>query len=162
MNENAKTKLVLEYTGMDDFPCPVYKDQFGKLWKDIDLGKEPEPNLYSLSFNQMNIEKPEYLDYLKTLSDVSGITVNSFASLMDALRNRMEFFASMGCCVSDHALEYVMYKPYTTEEIEKIFAKRFAGETITVDEMNKFKTAFMVSVGKEYNKIGRASCRERV
>ena len=95
----------------------------------------------------MNIEKPEYLDYLKTLSDVSGITVNSFASLMDALRNRMEFFASMGCCVSDHALEYVMYKPYTTEEIEKIFAKRFAGETITVDEMNKFKTAFMVSVG---------------
>ena len=72
---------------------------------------------------------------------------------MDALRNRMEFFASMGCCVSDHALEYVMYKPYTTEEIEKIFAKRFAGETITVDEMNKFKTAFMVSVGKEYNKL---------
>ena len=60
----------------------------------------------------MNIEKPEYLDYLKTLSDVSGITVNSFASLIDALRNRMEFFASMGCSVSDHALEYVMYKPY--------------------------------------------------
>ena len=33
MNENAKTKLVLEYTGMDDFSCPVYKDQFGKLQK---------------------------------------------------------------------------------------------------------------------------------
>ena len=30
MNENAKTKLVLEHTGMDDFSCPVYKDQFGK------------------------------------------------------------------------------------------------------------------------------------
>ena len=51
MNENAKTKLVLEYTGMDDFSCPVYKDQFGKLWKDIDLGKGAKPNLYSLSFN---------------------------------------------------------------------------------------------------------------
>ena len=49
MNENAKTKLVLEYTGMDDFSCPVYKDQFEKLWKDIDLGKGAEPNLYSLS-----------------------------------------------------------------------------------------------------------------
>lgn len=56
MNENAKTKLVLEYTGMDDFSCPVYKDQFGKLWKDIDLGKEPEPNLYSLSFNHIDGE----------------------------------------------------------------------------------------------------------
>ena len=51
MNENAKTKLVLEYTGMDDFSCPVYKDQFGKLWKDIDLGKEPEPNLSKLQSN---------------------------------------------------------------------------------------------------------------
>ena len=30
MNENAKTKLVLEYTGMDDFSCPVYKDQIGR------------------------------------------------------------------------------------------------------------------------------------
>ena len=58
----------------------------------------------------MNIEKPEYLDYLETLSNVSGIKVNSFASLIDALRNRMDFFASMGCSVSDHALEYVMYK----------------------------------------------------
>lgn len=56
MNENAKTKLVPEYTGMDDFSCPVYKDQFGKLWKDIDLGKEPEPNLYSLSFNHIDGE----------------------------------------------------------------------------------------------------------
>ena len=101
----------------------------------------------------MNIEKPEYLDYLNTLSDVSGIKVNSFASLMDALRNRMQFFDSMGCSVSDHALEYVMYKPYTDAEIEAIFAKRLSGEAITTEEMNKFKTAFMVSVGKEYNKL---------
>ena len=56
MNENAKTKLVLEYTGMDDFSCPVYKDQFGKLWKDIDLGKGAKPNLYSLSFNHIDGE----------------------------------------------------------------------------------------------------------
>ena len=72
---------------------------------------------------------------------------------MDALKNRMQFFDSMGCSVSDHALEYVMYKPYTDEEIEAIFAKRFSGEAITTEEMNKFKTAFMVSVGKEYNKL---------
>ena len=71
----------------------------------------------------MNIEKPEYLDYLETLSNVSGIKVNSFASLIDALRNRMDFFASMGCSVSDHALEYVMYAPASDDEIEAIFAK---------------------------------------
>ena len=59
----------------------------------------------------MNIEKPTYPEYLDQLSTVSGIKVASFADLCKALSNRMDFFASMGCCVSDHALEYVMYAP---------------------------------------------------
>ena len=37
--------------------------------------------------------------------------VNSFKTLKEALAKRMDFFASMGCSVSDHALEYVMYVP---------------------------------------------------
>ncbi len=32
----------------------------------------------------------------------------------------MDFFASMGCSVSDHALEYVMYAPASDDEIEAI------------------------------------------
>ena len=60
----------------------------------------------------------------------------------------------MGCCVSDHALEYVMYKPYTDAQIEEIFAKRLAGNALTDLERDMFKTAFMVSVAKEYNRLG--------
>ena len=101
----------------------------------------------------MNLEKPEYLDYLDTLSNVSGIKVNSFAALKEALKNRMDFFASMGCSVSDHALEYVMYKPYTEEEIEAIFAKRMSGASITREEELQFKTAFMLFVGKQYHRL---------
>lgn len=104
----------------------------------------------------MNIEKPEYLDYLKTLSDVSGVEVKSFADLKEALKKRMAFFDSMGCRASDHALEYVMYKPATDAEIEAIFAKRMKGETLSGLEELQFKTAFMIFVGKEYNKLGWA------
>jgi len=56
----------------------------------------------------MNIEKPDYLNYLDKLTSASGITINTFADLKEALMNRMAFFASMGCCISDHALEYVV------------------------------------------------------
>lgn len=100
----------------------------------------------------MNLEKPEYLDYLKTLSEVSGVEVKSFKDLMKALSLRMDFFASMGCCVSDHALEYVMYAPASEEEIEKIFAGRLAGGSVSREDEMKFKTAFMTAVGKEYHK----------
>lgn len=101
----------------------------------------------------MNIEKPEYLDYLAKLSEVSGIQIHTFAQLKEALQKRMAFFASMGCCVSDHALEYVMYAPATDEEIEEIFLKRQNKIPLTKADELKFKTAFMLFVGKEYHKL---------
>ena len=102
----------------------------------------------------MNLEKPDYLDYLAKLEAVSGVKITSFAALCEALKIRMDFFASMGCLVSDHALEYVMYKPATAEEIEAIFAKRLSGTAPTGLEELQFKTAFMNFVGKEYHRLG--------
>ena len=100
----------------------------------------------------MNLEKPEYLDYLKKLSEVSGIEVKSFKTLIEALVKRMDYFQERGCSVSDHALEYVMYAPASEEEIEAIYSKRLAGGEITKEEELKAKTAFILAVGKEYNK----------
>lgn len=100
----------------------------------------------------MNIEKPDYLDYISSLATVSKVKIDSFKSLISALSNRMDFFASMGCNVSDHALEYVMYAPASEEEIEAIFAKRASGSTVTREEELKFKTAFMIAVGRQYSK----------
>ena len=98
----------------------------------------------------MNIEKPDYLDYLEKLAAAAGMTeINSFASLKEALKNRMAFFASMGCNVSDHALEYVMYYPASDDELEEIFLKRLNKMVLTKEEELKFKTAFMLFVGKE-------------
>lgn len=101
----------------------------------------------------MNIEKVDYIDYLSKLSEVSGVKVSTFATLKEALQIRLAYFASNGCSLSDHALEYVMYVPASEEEIEAIFAKRLQGGEITRDEELKFKTAFMVFVGKEYHKL---------
>ena len=73
--------------------------------------------------------------------------------MKEALKNRMAFFASMGCCVSDHALEYVMYYPASDDEIESIFLKRCNKMVLTKEEELKFKTAFMLFVGREYHKL---------
>ena len=102
----------------------------------------------------MNIEKPDYLNYLDQLCEVTGISeINSFAALKAALKQRMEYFASMGCNVSDHGLEYVMYYPASDDEIEAIFLKRLNRMIPTREEQLKFKTAFMVFVGREYHRL---------
>ena len=102
----------------------------------------------------MNIEKPDYLDYLEKLAAASGVSeIRSFAALKEALKNRMAYFAENGCCVSDHALEYVMYYPASDDEIESIFLKRCNKMVLTKEEELKFKTAFMLFVGREYHKL---------
>ena len=100
----------------------------------------------------MNIEKDTYLDYIALLSRAAGLQIGSFAELKEALSNRMDFFADHGCCVSDHALEYVMYAPVTEEEIEAIFDKRLANTALSTQEILQYKTAFMLFVAKEYTK----------
>lgn len=104
----------------------------------------------------MNVEKPTYADYIATLSKVSGISVTDFASLKEALKNRMDYFAKHGCCVSDHALEYVMYVPADEDELNAVLAKSLNHGTITKEEELKFKTAFMLFVAKEYHRMGWA------
>ena len=102
----------------------------------------------------MNLEKPDYLEYLEKLGNVACVTIKSFADLKVALTNRLEFFDSMGCRASDHALEYVMYVPASDAEIEDIFAERMLGAQITREDELKFKTAFMIFVAGEYSRLG--------
>ena len=100
----------------------------------------------------MNIEKPDYLDYLDKLAAVTGVMeITTFAALKTALKKRMEFFASMGCNVSDHALEFVMYYPASEDELEEIFLKRQNHIELSKEEEYKFKTAFMLFVGEQYH-----------
>lgn len=102
----------------------------------------------------MNIEKENYPEYLDNLSDVSGVTIAEFSDLCRALALRMDYFASAGCVVSDHALEYVMYVPAPEDEINEILKKRLSGSQVSREEELKFKTAFLCFVGAEYAKRG--------
>lgn len=103
-----------------------------------------------------NIEKPEFASYMGKLSEVSGVTVKDFASLKEAIKNRMAYFAECRCSVSDHGLEYVMYYPASEEKIDSIIAKRLDGQDITKEEELNFKTEFMLFLAKEYNRMNWA------
>ena len=98
----------------------------------------------------MNLEKPEYLDYVKTLSEVSKVKIDSFKALKEALVKRLDYFQANGCKVSDHGIEYVMYAPADDAEVERIFVKRLAGEAVTKEEELKFKTAYLQFMAEEY------------
>lgn len=100
----------------------------------------------------LHIEKDGFSDYLKTLSEVSGVKITDFDSLIEALKIRMDFFIENGCKVSDHGLEYIMYEAYADNEVNEILKKKLSEKPLSETEERKFKTAFMVAMGKEYAK----------
>ena len=100
----------------------------------------------------MNIEKADFAQYITKLAQVSGVEIKDFDSLIEALKNRMDFFAENGCTVSDHGLEYVMYESYEPAEVNEIVKTRLSNGVLTKTEERKYKTAFMTALGREYAK----------
>ncbi len=98
-----------------------------------------------------NIEKATFLPYMESLSAASGVAIKTFADLKEAIKKRMAYFDERGCSVSDHGLDYVIYVPASEEEVSSIFAKAMAGGTLTAEEVAKYKTAFMLFLGREYH-----------
>lgn len=100
----------------------------------------------------MNIDKADFAQYITKLAQVSGVEIKDFDSLIEALKNRMDFFAENGCTVSDHGLEYVMYESYEPAEVNEIVKTRLSDGVLTKTEERKYKTAFMTALGREYAK----------
>lgn len=102
----------------------------------------------------VNMEKPEFTDYVEKLGQAAGMKITAYQELKEALVKRLAFFDSMGCKVSDHGLDFVVYHPAPEETIEKIFAKKLAGETVTAEEILEYKTALLLFLAEEYHRLG--------
>jgi len=82
--------------------------------------------------------------YVAQLSEVSGISISTFEDMIVALRKRQDFFAEVGCKLSDHGIEEFYAEDYTDAEIKAIFNKVFGGQELAHSEVLKFKSAMMV------------------
>lgn len=85
-----------------------------------------------------------YTAYIAKLADVAGMRIETFADLIAALQKRHDFFASVGCRLSDHGLGGFYADEYTPEEVDAIFRKVTSGKELTDIEISKFKSAMLV------------------
>jgi glucuronate isomerase len=82
--------------------------------------------------------------YVDQLAAVSEMSISSFDDMILALRKRQDFFAEVGCKLSDHGIEEFYAEDYTETEIKAIFSKVYGGQELTHAEVLKFKSAMMV------------------
>ena len=104
----------------------------------------------------LEINRKDYVCWVHKLEDASGVNIMNYASFLEALQSRVEFFHSLGGKVSDHALDHMVYAEATEEEVAAIFEKALNGDGIDLEDEKKYKTFTLKYLGKLYAKFGWA------
>ena len=82
---------------------------------------------------------------------INSIGITSYEQLTEWIVDRINYFNSYGCRLSDHAMEYI---PFAIGDAKAAFDKKMAGGELTTDEIDAFKTAILSICAKEYTKLG--------
>ncbi len=92
----------------------------------------------------MNVDDAaDFNNYVKKLEEVSNTSISDFNQYLDALKSRHDFFATMGCTVSDHGLEQIYSVPYTEQQIKNSFDRIRSGNELSPAENLQFKSAML-------------------
>lgn len=103
----------------------------------------------------MAVDNPTtYRAYIEKLGAAAGCTIRSYTDLLDALQTRHDFFASLGCRLSDHGLGEFFAESFTESEVAAIFRKVLDGQAPTSQESAKFRSALLLEFGRQDAKAG--------
>lgn len=102
----------------------------------------------------LTVEDPStFNQYMDSLSETAGIEIRDFATLLEALKKRHDYFHEWGCRLSDHGLEQIYTEDYEKESVQKIFMKIRTGKSISRKKQLKFKSALLVYLAEmDYEK----------
>jgi len=96
----------------------------------------------------MAVENAEAFNrYVGQLEKAANWAIGNFNDFLDALKQRHDFFAARGACISDHGLEEMYAEDYTEREVKAIFVKIRSGSDLGPLEIRQFKSAMLFTFG---------------
>ncbi|GFH42044.1 uronate isomerase [Lactococcus hodotermopsidis] len=98
------------------------------------------------------IEKVGFVPYIEKISEFSGDIISGFADLVNFLDGRLAYFTAVGGRVSDHGFTALVYAEATPDELDNIFQKAMANQTLTNHEIAQWQGQIMVALGKLYKR----------
>lgn len=81
--------------------------------------------------------------WVDKLSEVTGVTVKDYPTLVAALRMRHDYFHERGCRISDHAIEQFYAESWQEAELNQIFREICNGRAVSASDRAKFKSAML-------------------
>lgn len=84
-----------------------------------------------------------YRKYVDRLSEVSGIEISDYDSLVEALQKRHDFFEETGCRLSDHGMDTFYSDEYTHSDVDATLKKALDGKMPDEAETKRFKSCLL-------------------
>ena len=114
----------------------------------------------------LNIEKPDFAEYIAALGKAAGAGIGTLDDLLAAIKNRIDFFQKNGCAISDHGLDFAPFATASSDpccarpseinfgqwekEMGGVFSRALAGKKPDARESESWKTFILNFVGGEY------------
>ena len=97
----------------------------------------------------MQVSDPQvWNQYIQKLSKAAGMDITSYQTLIQALDQRHQFFASKGCKLSDHGIQRPVFEPATAAELKTIVETLLANNPVTDKQAEQLQTAVLLEVGR--------------
>ncbi|MCG3086098.1 glucuronate isomerase [Anoxybacillus sp. LAT_35] len=95
-----------------------------------------------------------FLEYVHKLGEVTGIPIENYKQLLEAIESRVHDFHEIGCQAADHGLESMTYVESDFYEVSTLFQKRRDGFILSHEEEQKYKTFTLHFLGCLYHSLG--------
>jgi glucuronate isomerase len=92
-----------------------------------------------------------YNSYLDKLSSTVKFSIETFDDLLQALKNRIDLFDTLGCRASDHGLSYLYFDSESLLKAPAHFKKIRSGESLNAFEGDQLKAAVLFNLCKIYH-----------
>ena len=142
-------------------PSPVGEGSIGKV-----MGKSPSPTGEGSGVRLLPTWRPDkamaidnptsYRAYIEALGAAAKQEICTYTDLLEVLQKRHDFFASVGCRLSDHGVNEFYADDFTETELSAIFRKVMDGRMPTAEEVSKFRSALMLEGGRMDARAGWA------
>jgi glucuronate isomerase len=99
--------------------------------------------------NALLVRQPEAFEaWVARLERASSVEISSFSQFLDALKQRHDFFHSVGGRLSDHGLAHCFAAPCTETQAGLIFSRARSGKPATAAEEEQFASFLMIYFGR--------------
>ncbi len=100
----------------------------------------------------INISAGDFAQYIKMLSEISGVAVKDVRSLTRALENRLDYFIENGCTAADISFENFPNAPFDEKVADRCILEKLSGESTCAEDEDCYRAVVIVSLMKLFAK----------